>query len=126
MTMTTIGYGHFTPTTDGGKIFTVIFGICSIGIMGQALQKCSSRTHKKVTKVSSLGYDRQYRVPGVGQTPKGCVTKVFWVLVTMAYSLAFAALLIFIEFGSEAWGLGNTLYFTTTGTDVRSEERQFQ
>ncbi|RVU85678.1 two pore domain potassium channel family protein [Leucothrix sargassi] len=32
MTMATIGYGDFVPTTDIGKIFTIIFTFLSVGV----------------------------------------------------------------------------------------------
>lgn len=33
ITLTTIGYGDFTPVTDGGKIFTIIYIIVGVGII---------------------------------------------------------------------------------------------
>lgn len=32
MTLTTVGYGDFSPTTDAGKVFTMIFSIVGIGV----------------------------------------------------------------------------------------------
>ena len=32
MTMTTIGYGDFVPTTDLSKLFTIIYSFLSIGV----------------------------------------------------------------------------------------------
>jgi len=32
MTMTTIGYGDLTPTTDLSKIFTIVYAFISIGV----------------------------------------------------------------------------------------------
>ena len=32
MTMSTIGYGDFVPTTDNSKIFTIIFTFLSVGL----------------------------------------------------------------------------------------------
>lgn len=34
VTFTTIGYGDITPTTDGGRLFTVVFGLYGIFILG--------------------------------------------------------------------------------------------
>jgi voltage-gated potassium channel len=34
MTLATVGYGDFTPQTDAGKIFTVLYVLIGIGILG--------------------------------------------------------------------------------------------
>ena len=33
ITLTTIGYGDFAPTTDAGKIFTIIYIIIGVGVI---------------------------------------------------------------------------------------------
>lgn len=33
ITLTTIGYGDFSPTTDGGKIFTIFYIIIGLGMI---------------------------------------------------------------------------------------------
>lgn len=62
MTMSTIGYGDFVPTTTFSKIFTMVFAILSIGVFvtivtkvvaiildekRQALSKLKSNTHAR-------------------------------------------------------------------------------
>ena len=39
MTMSTIGYGDFTPTTDLSKGFTIIYTLLSIGIFAGVITK---------------------------------------------------------------------------------------
>jgi hypothetical protein len=39
MTMSTIGYGDFTPTTDFSKIFTIIYSLISIGVFVGVVSK---------------------------------------------------------------------------------------
>ena len=39
MTMSTIGYGDFTPTTTFSKIFTIIFAVLSIGVFVAVVSK---------------------------------------------------------------------------------------
>lgn len=42
MTMSTIGYGDFVPTTTFSKLFTIIFAILSIGIFVAVVSKLVS------------------------------------------------------------------------------------
>ena len=58
MTMTTIGYGDLTPTTDKAKIFTMLYAFMSIGVfvalaakLAQAL--LSPKLTKKIKKKNS-------------------------------------------------------------------------
>ncbi|UCD68587.1 MAG: two pore domain potassium channel family protein [Betaproteobacteria bacterium] len=42
MTMSTIGYGDFVPTSSFSKIFTIVFAILSIGVFAAAVSKVVS------------------------------------------------------------------------------------
>ncbi|GGM38817.1 hypothetical protein GCM10012275_07150 [Longimycelium tulufanense] len=37
MTLTTVGYGDFTPVTSGGKIFAILFTLTGVGVFGSLL-----------------------------------------------------------------------------------------
>ena len=37
MTLTTVGYGDFTPTTESGKLFTVFYVLVGMGILASFL-----------------------------------------------------------------------------------------
>ena len=52
MTMSTIGYGDFTPTTDLSKGFTIIYTMLSIGIFAAVITKIVSviMTDKKTSR----------------------------------------------------------------------------
>ena len=39
MTMSTIGYGDFVPSSDGAKLFTIIFAMLSIGVFVAVVTK---------------------------------------------------------------------------------------
>ena len=34
ITLTTVGYGDFSPATDGGKVFTMLYILLGLGIVG--------------------------------------------------------------------------------------------
>ncbi|CAM3810661.1 potassium channel family protein [Alkalicoccus chagannorensis] len=44
MTLTTVGYGDFTPQTDFGKIFTIVYTLAGIGIIVGFVNKVASNT----------------------------------------------------------------------------------
>lgn len=46
MTMSTVGYGDLTPTTDISKVFTVIFSVVSIGIFVGLVSKLASAMYR--------------------------------------------------------------------------------
>lgn len=54
MTMSTIGYGDYVPTTTLSKLFTIVFSILSIGFFAAVITKVVSivleRKKNKVTK----------------------------------------------------------------------------
>jgi len=61
MTMSTIGYGDFTPTTTFSKIFTIIFAVLSIGVFVAVVSKIvtiilaekkASKDHKQNKKAA--------------------------------------------------------------------------
>jgi voltage-gated potassium channel Kch len=61
MTMSTIGYGDFAPTTDISKIFTIIFSLLSIGVYVAVVTKIvaivmadrtASKKRKKLKKLA--------------------------------------------------------------------------
>ncbi len=60
MTMSTIGYGDFVPTTTLSKLFTIIFALMSIGVfvavvskMVSIILKQKSRTYEKLKNYSA-------------------------------------------------------------------------
>lgn len=60
MTMSTIGYGDFVPTTTFSKVFTIIFAILSIGIFVAVVSKLVSIMLKQ--KQSSKQKRQQHKI----------------------------------------------------------------
>jgi len=48
ITLTTIGYGDFSPKTDLGKLFTIPYAIMGIGILGAIINTVSHRRMEKM------------------------------------------------------------------------------
>ena len=52
MTISTVGYGDFTPTTEFSKIYTVLFSILGIGIFVGIVSKLAKAfTNKRLEKI---------------------------------------------------------------------------
>jgi len=122
VTITTIGYGDFVPTTDGGKVWVVFQTIFGIGVFALALSTLSrnmfvlidtkieesitqaknKQNQKKEEKDTSLGYrlqkNRRY---------------IFAGLIYVGLIFAGAAVFNALESLPDGthWGYGNALYF---------------
>jgi hypothetical protein len=72
MTMSTIGYGDFTPTTDLSKVFTIIYTLLSIGIFAGVVTKIVAviMSDKKTSSAQ-----KQHKKKGVEQTLAGNIEK---------------------------------------------------
>jgi len=53
MTMATIGYGDFVPTTDLSKVFTIIYTFLSIGAFVSFTAKCIHLTYNNNTSLKN-------------------------------------------------------------------------
>ena len=51
ITLTTVGYGDFSPQTDGGKIFTIIYIISGIAIILSFINTIYNHYNDMVNKV---------------------------------------------------------------------------
>ena len=50
VTLTTVGYGDFTPETDTGKMFTVLYVLVGIGIIATFISALGKRRLEKRLK----------------------------------------------------------------------------
>ncbi|MGI9667103.1 MAG: potassium channel family protein [Acidimicrobiia bacterium] len=48
--VTTVGFGDFTPTSDAAKLFTVLYVLCGVTIIGSWLHARASRTERLVRR----------------------------------------------------------------------------
>ncbi|MGB0522685.1 MAG: potassium channel family protein [Flammeovirgaceae bacterium] len=51
ITLTTVGYGDFSPQTDGGKIFTIIYIISGIAIILTFINTLYNHYNEMVNKI---------------------------------------------------------------------------
>lgn len=68
MSLATVGYGDVVPTTDAGKVFTVVYVLCGIGILVSFFTALAAKTLE-------LQADRRRRrsEPGAGDAARGVV-----------------------------------------------------
>ena len=56
ITLTTVGYGDLSPTTTGGRIFSIFFTLAAIGIAGYAISTVAAfvieREEKRIRRLS--------------------------------------------------------------------------
>jgi len=100
--VTTVGYGTFAPQTDGGRAFTVVFGIFGIAVTGYSLGVFTSL----IDGLLELGYDRLL----LRRHGRGIVMR-FKVLATaglLVIYLLLVALYTGLRYGSE---FGTSIYF---------------
>ena len=58
ITLTTVGYGDFTPHTDAGKIFTMVYILFGIGLILTLVNLIARNTTKHYTKMTESYIER--------------------------------------------------------------------
>ena len=48
ITLTTVGYGDFAPTTDASKLFTVLYLVVGISLLGASLNEMGKRRRRRI------------------------------------------------------------------------------
>lgn len=117
--LTTVGYGDMAPTTPAGKMFTAIFALCGVFVIGLALGVVGSELvdkeidvliekaspDKSISKQSSSLYDSSRKV---GQ--------ICWLVIRILSPIFIGALIIAYL---EGWPWYDALYYTIiTATTV--------
>ncbi|GEL06959.1 potassium channel family protein [Salisediminibacterium halotolerans] len=60
VTLTTVGYGDFTPQTDFGKIFTIIYMFAGIGIIVGFVTKLFEYSQKNRLEKSRVRHEKKH------------------------------------------------------------------
>ena len=47
VTLTTVGYGDLAPSTDGSKLFTVVYLLTGLSLLGAALNEMAKRRRRR-------------------------------------------------------------------------------
>ena len=59
ITLTTVGYGDFSPQTDGGKVFTMIYIFIGLGILAGFITLLSQRQQERGRAIRERRRSRQ-------------------------------------------------------------------
>ena len=99
--VTTIGYGTFAPTTDGGKIFTVVFAFIGIAYFGMVVGLVGTevvRAIQKTAKCCCHRKQKKYKLTGK--------KTLLWTILIMMIYIA----VIGIGCLGIGWGAGDGMY----------------
>jgi voltage-gated potassium channel len=64
VTLTTIGYGDLHPTSDVGKVFTIVYSLTGIGILGAVITSIAVTTRSEWGAHASHLHERHERRQG--------------------------------------------------------------
>ncbi len=67
ITLTTVGYGDFSPHTALGKAFTMLYIILGIGILLAFIETIASRSRQDTPRIRSIGGFRDRRNGSAGE-----------------------------------------------------------
>uniref|UniRef100_A0A4W3GT81 Potassium channel, subfamily K, member 10b n=1 Tax=Callorhinchus milii TaxID=7868 RepID=A0A4W3GT81_CALMI len=105
--ITTIGYGNISPSTEGGKIFCILYAIFGIPLFGFLLAGIGDQLGtifgKSIAKV-----ERVFRKKQVSQTKIRVISTILFIL---AGCLVFVTIPAFIFKHTEGWTTLEALYF---------------
>ncbi len=62
ITLTTVGYGDFSPQTDLGKIFTMIYVVLGLGIISSFILLLASQTEDNLSLIHRLRDNHQNQI----------------------------------------------------------------
>ena len=71
ITLTTVGYGDFSPHTVAGKAFTMVYILLGIGILLALIETIASRSREDTPRFPSVGGFRGRSNSSTGQTVVG-------------------------------------------------------
>eukprot|EP00040_Diaphanoeca_grandis_P007998 m.43342 g.43342 ORF g.43342 m.43342 type:complete len:355 (+) comp19354_c0_seq1:205-1269(+) len=87
-TMSTIGYGSFTPQTENGQLFVSVFGFISVVVFGFVMSKLSTVWDQGLR---TLRHNQQLTF--FGRTLSDTTASaVVWLTITMVYLVLFASI----------------------------------
>mmetsp|Transcript_21757 Transcript_21757/g.28512 ORF Transcript_21757/g.28512 Transcript_21757/m.28512 type:complete len:338 (-) Transcript_21757:333-1346(-) len=111
--MTTIGYGTFAPSTDGGKVFTIFYALIAIPTFAFTLAVVSEGLKNAGKKISYMITNRFFIHPGTDQDSAEFKHKHMWGFIGLSV-FCFFSILVFAEAFKTAytdWSYLDSVYF---------------